>query len=668
MKRLFSVVMSIVFVICTLLTGLFSFTAVAATNGVTGDCTWSLDGTVLTIKGNGEMGHYFYSTPAPWGTEITKVIIQEGVTGIGNNSFFDCTSLVDITIPSSVKVIGENAFYNCSSLTEIAIPDILLQIKGGAFVKTGYYNNIDNWESDVLYIGKHLIYANYLISGTCNVKQGTLDIADYAFLGCSSITELVIPDTVNYIGVSAFSHCSSLKEVKLPSDITAINDDTFNACASMLSVTMPTKMKTIGDSAFRDCRSLVKVVFPEATTTIQDFAFYGCSSITNVTFGKNIEKIGRSAFYGCDELKDVYYGGSWVSSRNIFIDSSLGSSCLTIATWHYADTEDVLVYSYNNSDLTATVQFCALFAENVTIPKTVEKDGKVYTITGIVSRAFYQCKSLKKVVIGADIKSVGESAFASCDALLDVYYDGTADDRQTISVQKGNDLFNNATWHYSGISVKPKEHTYGDWVTTKEPTCESKGEMTRSCLNCDYKETKEVAALGHKFSKPEVIKQPSCTDNGVESGVCIRCGKETTNSIAPTGHKFEEFTVTVEPTCITDGKKESTCIVCGAKSEQIIAASGHSYNEGVVTKEATEHEVGIKVKTCDICGEVEHVEIPKLTTSSDAEALSEPTEEIQHGDDFKYNTTMIWTIVVIVVCGIVGGVTLTIVLLKKKKK
>ena len=111
-------------------TGIFTITANAATSGTTGDCTWTLDGTVLTISGTGEMANY--DGYVPW-ESVTEVIIENGVTRIGDYAFSFCDRLTNITIPNSVTNIGEYAFYYCTSLTGITIPNGVTSIEEYVF-------------------------------------------------------------------------------------------------------------------------------------------------------------------------------------------------------------------------------------------------------------------------------------------------------------------------------------------------------------------------------------------------------------------------------------------------------------------------------------------------------------------------------------------------------
>lgn len=137
MKRIISLCLCIVILFFTLF--LFPSTVNAATSGKTGDCTWTLDGTVLTISGNGEMGMYNlktstgeYCTNAPWGTNVTHVVIEDGVITIGQCSFAGCKNLRSASIASSVGRICKDAFRD-TGLEAIILPESISIIQDGAF-------------------------------------------------------------------------------------------------------------------------------------------------------------------------------------------------------------------------------------------------------------------------------------------------------------------------------------------------------------------------------------------------------------------------------------------------------------------------------------------------------------------------------------------------------
>lgn len=307
-KKIFAVLTALILLCACLPLGAVS--AAAAESGTTGDCTWTLDGTHLTISGEGAMKDYNIDSFLPWGRSITSVTIEDGVTTIGECAFFRCDSLTSVTIPDSVTTIGYEAFYYCTSLTSITIPDSVTTIcewafrncdsltsvtigdsvttiSGSAFDNTGYYNTSSNWENDVLYIGKHLIDAKSSLAGSYNIKEGTLTISNSAFYGCTSLESVTIPDSVT----------------------------------------------TIRNSAFYKCTSLTSVTIPDSVTTIGGYAFSGCTSLTSVTIPNSVTTIVENAFSGCTSLTDVYYSGDKTDRSIIAIGSY--NDPLQNATWHY---------------------------------------------------------------------------------------------------------------------------------------------------------------------------------------------------------------------------------------------------------------------------------------------------------------------------------------------
>ena len=118
---------------------LLPLAASADQSGTCGDnVTWTYneDTHTLTISGNGEMYNYMWNNLGPWNSfrqDILSLLIEEGVTSIGNYTFYECSSLTSVTIPNSVTSIGEWAFCDCSGLTSVTIPNSVTSIEGGAF-------------------------------------------------------------------------------------------------------------------------------------------------------------------------------------------------------------------------------------------------------------------------------------------------------------------------------------------------------------------------------------------------------------------------------------------------------------------------------------------------------------------------------------------------------
>ena len=202
--------------------------------------TWTLtaDGT-LTISGTGAMTDYTYDSRSPWyscRTYIKRVVMQQGVTSIGDHAFWDCSGLTSVTIPDGVTSIGGDAFSGCTALTSVTIPGSVTSIGGGAFS------------------------------------------------GCTSLTSVAIPSSVTEIGGSAFSGCTGLTSVTIPDGVTSIGGDAFSGCAALTSVEIPNGVTAIGGSTFSNCIRLAKVTIPKSVTSIGKNAFYYCESIADVYY------------------------------------------------------------------------------------------------------------------------------------------------------------------------------------------------------------------------------------------------------------------------------------------------------------------------------------------------------------------------------------------------
>ena len=132
-----------------------------------------------------------------------------------------------------------------------------------------------------------------------NFIQDINKIEEMAFYGCSSLTDITIPNSVKEIGPEAFNRCRSLKNFTIPEGVATINWGTFRDCSSLTNVTIPNSVKEIGNGAFNGCSSLKNITIPEGVATINWGTFNGCSSLTNVTIPNSVKTIDTNAFADC---------------------------------------------------------------------------------------------------------------------------------------------------------------------------------------------------------------------------------------------------------------------------------------------------------------------------------------------------------------------------------
>jgi len=167
-------------------------------------------------------------------SNLSSVSIYNGVTSIGSEAFCNCTNLKYINLPDSIINIGYSAFCNCTNLETINLPDNIKNIAASTFDGTYFYNNGDNWENDVLYIGNYLICARNII-GDYKVKDGTTVIAANAFSGNKNLISIFIPDSIHTVNDFAFSSCDKLEKVIIPRHL-QIDEGVFTDCTGIVKV------------------------------------------------------------------------------------------------------------------------------------------------------------------------------------------------------------------------------------------------------------------------------------------------------------------------------------------------------------------------------------------------------------------------------------------------
>ena len=171
------------------------------------------------------------------------------------------------------------------------------------------------------------------------------------------------------------------------------------------------------------------------------------------------------------------------------------------------------------------------------------------------------------------------------------------------------------------VSITPKassactSHTYGEWTVTTPATCTADGIQTRSCLSCNFKETREIPAPGHDYIST-TTKEATETAEGIRTYTCSKCQDSYTEAIAklPASHKHSySSSVSKQPSCTEKGTKTYTCS-CGDTYSEEIPALGHNYTSKV-TKDATETAEGVRTYTCSKCQDSYTEAIAKLPAS-----------------------------------------------------
>ena len=634
MKKVISLFLSLTMLLSIVSVVDFSAYADVQTGKLGDNVTYSLDTEtgLLTISGTGDMydyklsfhdynGREYYSSTPLKMENIKNIIIESGVTDIGDAVFFNC-KIQSITIPDTVTRIGNYAFIGFKK-SEITLPNSVISIAYSAFnisvegnisylKKINYNGTVTQWNS-VVYSNKdhHIIKCTDGIIGngntvtidnfSCNINN------DYtAQIEGGGTENLIIPETVSYegysfrvtsIGRSAFNGCTSLTNVTIPNSVTSIGDYAFEKCTNLTRVNYSgtvSQWKTIKigsyneklrnaiiictddvigngntvtidnlkykinndytaqivgrtdtlgnliipepvwyeghtftvtsivNNAFSGCSSLTSVTIPNSVESIGDNAFQNCSSLTSATIGNNVTSIGSSAFFGCSKLKkieipdSVTYIGSKAFDGTAFYN--------TVKNW-----EDRVLYCGNH-----------LISAKSDVTKITVKASTV----SIAAGALDNCKSLKKINV------LNPKCVINCTIPKTAVIGGAEGSTAEDFAQK-----NNMSIDYF------EECTHSDKVQVViAATCTEQGAVQSRCADCDKLISQTFTApLGHTMVITTPAKAPTCTTSGnTQAGYCTVCGYNEVSTVIPaTGHNF--------------GNNSANCLVCGVANPNYVA-------------------------------------------------------------------------------------------------
>ena len=242
------------------------------------------------------------------------------------------------------------------------------------------------------------------------------NIGNYAFVGCSGLTGVTIPDGVTSIGQYAFQNCTGLTgTLTIPGSVTSIGNYAFNGCSNLTGLVLSSGVTSIGQYAFQNCTGLTgTLTIPGSVTSIGSYAFDGCSGLTGVTMTDSVNTMGDYAFRNCSGLANVttvgpandraFSGCASIASVTI-VGGAVGASAFSGKTGLTVLTINDGVTSIGNN----AFQNCTGLAGTLTIPESV---------TNIGNYAFDGCSGLTGLVLSSGVTSIGQYAFKNCTGLI----------------------------------------------------------------------------------------------------------------------------------------------------------------------------------------------------------------------------------------------------------
>ena len=498
-------------------------------------------------------GTYSDRSPFAGCAALTELTIPSGMESIPDYAFADCTSLEQIQLPEGLTKIGNDSFSGCSALREIHLPESLTQIENGAF--------------------------NSCTALTSVTLPGQITkLNPYVFSGCTALKEAVLPETLTEIDYYAFNGCTALPEIVIPDSVTAISGYAFRECSALTSVTLPVSWETVGTgsysdrSPFADCTRLTQVTFPDGMTRIPDYAFSNCVSLEKVIFPEGLTEIGADAFQGCTKLDSLDFPASLE-----VIGSSAFENCTGLRLLNFNESlQSIGPYAFSGCDGLVSM----VLNEN---------------LQTLSNYAFSDCDNLTAARVPKSVTSFGADSFRNCPKITIYCYSGSAahmalegtsyqyyllDEHEHIyetSVETeatctrgGSQIRTCTVCGYNYIEmIEPLGHSYTEAVTA--PTCTETGYTTHTCSRCgDSYRDSYTPATGHSYGEWITDREPGCTSSGSMHRICSVCQDRETQSIPAAGHTYGSWIIDKAATVLEEGLRHRSCSRCNYTETETI--------------------------------------------------------------------------------------------------
>ena len=270
-----------------------------------------------------------------------------------------------------------------------------------------------------------------------------------AFLDCSALTSVTVPEGVLRIGRGAFHDCTGLKSIKIPSSVKIIERDAFWGCTALSSVSIPEGVTSIDRGAFLWCCGLESIDIPSSVTQIGRSAFAFCRGLASVTIPKKVTDIGSDVFHGCTALASVTIPASVTNIDSVaFRNTGALASFQVEPDNRFYKSENGLLLTKDGTTLVRGVNGDATIPPSVTAIGPCAFEGCVALrsaaipsgVKSIGPYAFKQCRGMKSVTIPSSVTEIGREAFSNCKGL------------KSIEIPQGVTVIRNSTFSGSALT------------------------------------------------------------------------------------------------------------------------------------------------------------------------------------------------------------------------
>ena len=347
--------------------------------------------------------------------------------------------------------------------------------KDGTAKVTGYYGDgTDLKIPSIMNKKKVTAIGSYVFNGKTKITsviipEGVISIGKHAFDGATQLKTVRLPQSLQTLGKYVFKDCKKLSTVDIPSGVTKIPDYAFYNCVGLTTISLPSTLKSIGSYAFFSCKGFTSFVIPATVTTIKEYAFNQCTGLTDMNIPAKVKSLNEGVFGNCSNLRTITIAKKVKFNGNVF---GINDGKLVIYGYSGSPAEEYAqywnisfvlldpmpnigsVHKVDGSRYTVTSDTTVTYKRPVSkgvrimhIPEYVIIKSRTYAVTAINYKAFYKCKSLRAVVIPAQVRQIGPKAFAGCKKLKRVYIVSRYLRKYTIGLSAFKKIHKKATFY-----------------------------------------------------------------------------------------------------------------------------------------------------------------------------------------------------------------------------
>ena len=388
---------------------------------------------------------------------LTSITIPNTITTIGSYAFYGCGGLTSVDIPNSISIISDDAFRNCTGLLNVNIPDSLQTIGNNSFmgctglasltigksvasIGNSAFNNCNNL--------KELTWNAINCSSNGNMSTSNIETVTIGpevvvlpnnFVSGSKISEVIIPNSVTWVGFSAFQNCGGLSSIEIPNSVTTIDNNAFYHCTGLSDVSFGNSVYYIGSQAFHSCSGLTSITIGPRVQTISDLALAGCTGLERIDLPNSLINIGYGVFYNCNRLSSITVPSRVVEIGEMACYNCSGLTCVTIgnsvstigsnAFLNCNGLSKVVIsnlaswskISFENNTANPLYYSHHLYLNDKEIKHLVIPDG----VTSIGDYVFINGTSFIDLTLPVTLESIGNNSFEGCKRLTDITLDSS---------------------------------------------------------------------------------------------------------------------------------------------------------------------------------------------------------------------------------------------------